>query len=116
MATATEPTKGIGAAAKRKEDAKLLTGRGRYVDDIKLPRMLHMKIVRSPHAHATITGLDASAARAMPGVAAVLTAEDLEFVAGIPCASNPTHEMVQPASAGHGQGAAHGRAGCRRAG
>jgi carbon-monoxide dehydrogenase large subunit len=96
MATATESAKGIGAAAKRKEDAKLLTGRGRYVDDIKLPRMLHMKIVRSPHAHATITGIDTSAARAMPGVAAVLTAADLEFAAGIPCASNPTQEMVHP--------------------
>ncbi len=97
MATATDTGRGIGVSAKRKEDAKLLTGRGRYVDDLKLPRMLHMAVVRSPHAHATITGIDSAAARAMPGVEAVLTAADLEFAAGIPCGSNPTGEMVQPA-------------------
>jgi carbon-monoxide dehydrogenase large subunit len=97
MATVTDAPRGIGVAVKRKEDAKLLTGRGRYVDDLKLPRMLHMSVVRSPHAHATITGIDASAARAMPGVEAVLTAADLEFAAGIPCGSNPTGAMVQPA-------------------
>ncbi len=96
MATVTDTPRGIGVAVKRKEDAKLLTGRGRYVDDLKLPRMLHMTVVRSPHAHATITAIDTSAARAMPGVEAVLTAADLEFAAGIPCGSNPTGSMVQP--------------------
>jgi aerobic carbon-monoxide dehydrogenase large subunit len=96
MATATDTPRGIGVAAKRKEDAKLLTGRARFVDDIKLPRMLHMMIVRSPHAHARITGIDTAAARQQPGVAAVLTADDLEFAAGVPCASNPTGDMVHP--------------------
>jgi aerobic carbon-monoxide dehydrogenase large subunit len=97
MATVTDTPRGVGIAVKRKEDAKLLTGRGRYVDDLKLPGMLHMVVVRSPHAHATITGIDTSAAKAMPGVEAVLSAADLEFAAGIPCGSNPTGEMVQPA-------------------
>jgi aerobic carbon-monoxide dehydrogenase large subunit len=96
MAIATESAKGIGASVKRKEDAKLLTGRGRYVDDIKLPRMQHMAIVRSPHAHARIARIDTAAARQAPGVTAVLTADDLTFAAGVPCASNPTGEMVHP--------------------
>jgi aerobic carbon-monoxide dehydrogenase large subunit len=97
MATTVEGAKGIGVAALRKEDSRFLTGRGRYVDDIKLPGMLHMAVVRSQFAHADVTGIDTAAARAMPGVAAVLTGADLEFAAGVPCGSNPTGDMVQPA-------------------
>ncbi|MGZ4482631.1 MAG: xanthine dehydrogenase family protein molybdopterin-binding subunit, partial [Gaiellales bacterium] len=67
-----------------------------YVDDIKLPGMLHMVVVRSPHAHADITSIDSAAAARMPGVTAVLTADDLEFAAGVPCASNPTGQVRQP--------------------
>jgi aerobic carbon-monoxide dehydrogenase large subunit len=96
MTTAVDSPKGIGASVKRKEDAKFLTGRARFVDDIKLPGMLHMAVVRSPFAHARITGIDRSAALAVPGVQAVLGGDDLEFAAGVPCASNPTHEMVHP--------------------
>jgi aerobic carbon-monoxide dehydrogenase large subunit len=96
MAVATEQSKGIGQAVHRKEDKKFLTGKGRYVDDLKLPGMQHMAIVRSAHAHADITAIDASKARAMPGVTAVLTGDDLEFAAGVPCASNPTGDMVHP--------------------
>src|SRR6185312_6393368 len=96
MAIATEQGKGIGQAVHRKEDKKLLTGKGRYVDDLKLPGMQHMAIVRSTHAHADITGIDTSKAKAMPGVTAVLTGDDLEFAAGVPCASNPTGDMVHP--------------------
>ena len=96
MAIATEQSKGIGQAVHRKEDKKLLTGKGRYVDDLKLPGMQHMAVVRSPHAHADITGFDTSKAKAMPGVTAVLTGDDLEFAAGVPCASNPTGDMVHP--------------------
>ncbi|HEX3329747.1 MAG TPA: xanthine dehydrogenase family protein molybdopterin-binding subunit [Gaiellales bacterium] len=96
MATTAEQGKGIGVAALRKEDRKFLTGRGRFVDDIKLPGMLHMAIVRSQMPHADITGIDTSAAAGMPGVTAVLTADDLEFAAGVPCASNPTGDMVHP--------------------
>jgi len=85
MATTAEHSKGIGESVLRKEDRKFLTGRGRYVDDIKIPGMQHMAIVRSQYAHADITGIDTTAARGMPGVIAVLTGDDLEFAAGVPC-------------------------------
>src|SRR6202035_4335124 len=67
----------FGASIKRKEDADLLTGRGRYVDDIALPGLLHAAVLRSPHAHAAIRGIDKSAALALPGVRAVVTFADL---------------------------------------
>src|SRR5262249_17935138 len=67
----------LGARVARLEDPTLLTGRGRFVDDIKLAGALHACFARSPHAHAAIRSIDASAARAMPGVHAVLTADDL---------------------------------------
>jgi len=68
----------FGAAVKRREDPRFLRGEGRYVDDVTLPGMLHAAFVRSPHAHARIVAVHAGAARAMPGVAAVLTFADLE--------------------------------------
>ncbi|HEX2164496.1 MAG TPA: xanthine dehydrogenase family protein molybdopterin-binding subunit [Thermoanaerobaculia bacterium] len=67
----------IGTSTKRSEDPRLLTGRALFVDDVALPGMLHAHFVRSPHAHARIRAIDASAARALPGVAAVWTADDL---------------------------------------
>jgi carbon-monoxide dehydrogenase large subunit len=67
---------GIGQAVRRVEDQRFLTGRGRYVDDIALPRQCYGVVVMSPHAHATIRHVDASAAKAMPGVLAVLTGAD----------------------------------------
>ncbi len=69
--------KHFGARVKRLEDPALLTGRGRFVDDIKLPGTLHACFVRSPHAHARIRAIDSGPATAMPGVHAVLTAADL---------------------------------------
>jgi aerobic carbon-monoxide dehydrogenase large subunit len=69
---------GMGHRLKRKEDPRFLQGRGRYVDDIKLPGMLYMDIVRSPYAHAKIVSIDASEALALPGVVAVITGEDLK--------------------------------------
>src|SRR3954471_17814855 len=69
--------KHFGARVARLEDPALLTGRGRFVDDIKLPGLLHACFVRSPHAHARIRAIDTAAARAMSGVHAVLTADDL---------------------------------------
>lgn len=68
---------GMSQTAPRREDARFLTGAGRYVDDIAPPDALHAVVVRSPMAHAAITGLDADAAREMPGVHLVLTAQDL---------------------------------------
>ena len=69
---------GLGEPRLRKEDARFLQGKGHYVDDIKMPGMLHMDIVRSPYAHARIKGIDKSAALKVPGVIAVLTADDLK--------------------------------------
>ena len=63
---------------KRKEDARLIQGKGNYVDDVRLPGMLHGDFVRSPYGHARIKSIDASKAKALPGVHAVLTADDLK--------------------------------------
>jgi CO/xanthine dehydrogenase Mo-binding subunit len=67
----------IGARIPRRELKRLLTGHGRYVDDIRLPRMLHACFVRSPHPHARLVALDAADARCAPGVAAVFTATEV---------------------------------------
>jgi hypothetical protein len=75
----------IGLPLKRREDRRFLTGQGRYVDDLRLPDLLHAAIVRSPHAHARILGIDARRALAQPGVAAVLTFAELpECAAAVP--------------------------------
>ena len=65
----------IGQSVKRVEDARFLRGKGNFMDDIELPGMLHMAILRSPHAHARIKSIDTAAAGAMPGVIAVVTGE-----------------------------------------
>ena len=67
-----------GASVKRSEDPRILTGAGRYIDDVKLPGMLHAAFVRSPLAHGRVLAVDASAARSLPGVVAVLTGADLD--------------------------------------
>jgi carbon-monoxide dehydrogenase large subunit len=69
--------KWFGASVKRKEDPAFLTGKGRYVDDIKLPGMLYGYVLRSPHAHARFRTIDKSAALALPGVHAVYTFADM---------------------------------------
>ncbi|MBI1848360.1 MAG: xanthine dehydrogenase family protein [Candidatus Rokubacteria bacterium] len=63
----------VGSPLKRPDDPRLLTGRGRYVDDLVLPRLVHVAFVRSEHAHARIAGIDLAAARRAPGVVAVMT-------------------------------------------
>jgi carbon-monoxide dehydrogenase large subunit len=68
---------GIGARVARKEDKRFITGRGRYVDDVKIVGLTHAHFIRSPHAHAKVKGIDASAAKDMPGVVDVLTAQQL---------------------------------------
>ena len=67
----------VGARVKRREDPSLIRGLGQYVDDVKLPGMLHVAILRSPHAHARIKSLDVEAARCYPGVVAVFTGAEL---------------------------------------
>ncbi len=85
MTTAT-PSAAFGASIKRREDPRLITGRGTYVDDIKLVGMLHIALVRSPYAHANITGIDTSAASNSDGVVAVYTGKDLaEQLGSLPC-------------------------------
>jgi carbon-monoxide dehydrogenase large subunit len=80
----------VGAVVRRREDARLLTGRGAYVDDLRVPGVLHAAILRSPHAHARILGIRAGRARAHPSVVACLGHEDLAPalrplpVAGVP--------------------------------
>src|SRR5277367_3284052 len=68
---------GIGQPVRRREDLRLITGRGRYSDDLNLPGQAYAVFVRSPHAHALIRGLDTGAATAAPGVLAVLTSEEM---------------------------------------
>src|SRR6187402_2401328 len=68
---------GIGASVVRKEDRRFITGKGRYVDDIKLQGMTHAHFIRSPHAHAKIKSIDTAAAKDMPGVVGVLTGQQI---------------------------------------
>jgi carbon-monoxide dehydrogenase large subunit len=89
-AAAKQATRWVGRRLKRKEDPRLIQGISHYTDDIRLPGMLHCALVRSPHAHAEIRAIGTAAARALPGVIAVITNEDLKDVGLIPCA------MVMP--------------------
>ena len=73
----TASLKGIGTARKRVEDVRFTQGKGRYIDDMKLSGMLYGDFVRSPYAHARVKSVNAEAAKALPGVVAVLTAADL---------------------------------------
>src|SRR5436190_20868608 len=76
----------FGRGVKRKEDPKLITGRGSYTDDMAPPGTLHAAILRSPHAHARIRSIDVGDARNVPGVVAVYTGADIkESYAGLPC-------------------------------
>ena len=67
----------VGRRMRRREDAELLTGRGRFIGDLSRPGMAHAVFLRSPYPHARIGSIDAARARAMPGVHAVLTGSDL---------------------------------------
>ena len=75
MTTTSSPV--FGSSIKRREDPRLITGRGTYVDDVKLVGMLHMSLVRSPEAHAIIKSIDTASAKAITGVVAVYTGQDL---------------------------------------
>jgi carbon-monoxide dehydrogenase large subunit len=91
------PTTEIGQARKRKEDAHLLTGRTTWTDNMVLPGMLHLAILRSPMAHARIASIDVSAALSRPGVVAAYSGQDFAETQGvIPCAWPVTPDMVNP--------------------
>ncbi|MPZ00674.1 MAG: molybdopterin-dependent oxidoreductase [Actinophytocola sp.] len=97
MTTAAEPGQEVGKGRLRKEDARLITGRTRWTDNMSLPGMLHMAMLRSPMAHARITNIDTSEARQMPGVLAVVTGADLADSQGsLPCAWPITEDMKSP--------------------
>ena len=94
----------IGQPLRRLEDQRFLTGRGRYVGDIDWPGQAYAHMIRSPHAHAEISGIDTAAATAMPGVLGVFTAADLAGVGPIPCqamvpTTGPMLVPVRPALA-----------------
>ncbi|HET7887958.1 MAG TPA: xanthine dehydrogenase family protein molybdopterin-binding subunit, partial [Bradyrhizobium sp.] len=78
---------GVGQSVRRKEDDALIRGKGRYTDDVAPSPSLHALVLRSPHAHAKFT-IDASRARALPGVALILTAEDVRDLGDLPCLFN----------------------------
>src|SRR5688572_1987023 len=75
----------IGQSVTRREDARFLTGRGQYTDDITLDRQTYGEFLRSPHAHARIRKLDTTAAANAPGVLGIFTGEHFKAVGGLPC-------------------------------
>ncbi len=85
----------IGQSLVRIEDARLLAGRGRFVEDIDVAGQTWMQVVRSPHAHAVIERIDVDAARAIPGVLGVYTAADLAGLGPLPC-TVPIPGMITP--------------------
>jgi carbon-monoxide dehydrogenase large subunit len=101
-ATQERPAAEIGRDRRRKEDQRLITGRTRWTDNIALTGMLHIAMVRSPFAHATITGIDVEAAKSSPNVVAVLTGKDVAEEQGVlinawpitPDQKAPTHTPV----------------------
>jgi len=89
-------TKMFGASVKRREDPRMITGRANYTDDVRLPGMLSMVILRSPYAHARIKSINVEKARQMPGVVAVYTGKDLvESLAPVPCAWLPPNSDLK---------------------
>ena len=98
---------GIGAAVRRKEDFRFITGKGQYTDDINRPGQSYIHFLRSPHAHARIKAIDAKAAAAMPGVLAVLTGADLaadkigSLICGWMIHSKDGSPMKNGAASGH---------------
>jgi carbon-monoxide dehydrogenase large subunit len=109
-ATVSNGSRHVGQPIRRKEDPRLITGRGRYMDDISLPGTLWAALVRSPEAHAKIVSIDASAARQRPGISAVFIGEDMADLAGpLPMAwippgvevNNPEHWPLARASVKH---------------
>lgn len=94
MTAVLEPE--VGRARLRKEDARLVTGQTRWTDNITLPGMLHLAILRSPYAHAKITRIDVSAARNEPNVIAAFSGADLDNQGVLACAWPVTEDMVAP--------------------
>jgi carbon-monoxide dehydrogenase large subunit len=86
----------VGASVKRREDPRMITGTGQYVDDVKLVNMAYMAVLRSPHAHARIRSINTEAARRAPGVLTVLTGEDVKSRVGVVPVAAQLPEMKVP--------------------
>lgn len=97
-ATDSPTTRTIGVSKLRKEDAHLVTGRGTWTDNLQPAGVLHMAVLRSPHAHARIGRVDVTAAREAPGVVAAFTGEDLadEWVTSLPSVWQVTEDVKEP--------------------
>lgn len=102
---------GIGASVRRKEDHRFITGEGHYTGDITLPKQTHAVFVRSPHAHATIKGIDTSKAAKAPGVLGIFTGEDVaaDKVGGLICGWMIHSKDGSPMKAGGHPALAHGK-------
>ncbi len=102
---------GIGAAVRRKEDQRFITGKGHYTDDINRPGQAYAYFVRSPHAHATIKSIDAKTASRMPGVVAIFTGADMAAakISGHICGWTVTGSDGKPMKAAPGPALAHGK-------
>ena len=87
-------TKWIGMPVERLEDPPLVAGKGRFAADINFARQLHMRIVRSNHAHGRILSIDASEARSLPGVVAVWTAQDIADVGPVDFREGPIEKLA----------------------
>src|SRR5215203_1274613 len=86
VAAVESPEKMVGRPLKRREDPRLITGAGNFLDDVRLPGITYAALVRSPHAHAKFSSIDTSRAAAMPGVIAVFTGDDFMDVNPLPAA------------------------------
>ena len=93
MTAVDTQTSAIGTSVKRKEDASLLRGRGTFVDNLTLPGMVYMVVVRSPYPRARIANVNLDAARAAEGVVAAFSGPDLadEWAGGLPCEIGRAH-------------------------
>lgn len=97
----------FGASIKRREDPRLITGKGTYTDNMKLPHMAYAAMVRSPHARAKIVNIDTSRAKMHPGVVAVYTGEDTKGLGAIPCGwqleglCTPNHQVLARQNVNH---------------
>ncbi|MGC1343931.1 MAG: hypothetical protein WA854_16480 [Candidatus Binataceae bacterium] len=87
----------VGERIKRREDPRLVTGTGTYVDDVRIPGMLCALVLRSPYAHAKINSIDLEKARALKGVVCVLSGADLkDKIGGVPCVAPADHVPLHP--------------------
>ncbi|HZU76431.1 MAG TPA: hypothetical protein VFA70_06675, partial [Dehalococcoidia bacterium] len=94
--TSADVPKLIGARVKRREDPRLITGHAQYVDDLQPARCVHMAVRRSEYAHARIVRIDTEAAKAMPGVLGVYTAEDVSEIPSLPAAPATPDTRLAP--------------------